>query len=96
MVRLALGTVFVAFAWHFAMPSVAIGTWLFLAAARLLSSRLPLVPNKELVFASFAILLMGSGKDVTELLALMAAFTLLVHVALIASFSLYELSRKLG
>lgn len=91
MVRLACGTAFVAVAWHFAMPSVAVGTWLFLAAARLLVSRLPLVPNKELMFASFAIVLLGSGAAVTELLALVAALTLLVHVALIAAFSIHAL-----
>lgn len=95
-VRLASGTVFVAVAWHFAMPGVAIGTWFFLAAARLLASRLPLVPNKELVFASFAILLIGPGQALTELLALFAALTLLVHVTLIGGLSLHALTRKPG
>ncbi len=95
MLRLVTGTFFVALAWHFALPEVALGTWIFLAAVRMLASRLPAVPNKELVSFSFAVLLLGSGKAVTELLALFAALTLLVHVALIAAFSLYALIRKL-
>lgn len=93
-IRLLGGALFVALAWHWALPGVAIGTWLFLAAARLLASRLPLVPNKELVFASFAIVLIGPGQEVTELLALFAAFTLLAHVALIGGFSLHGLLRR--
>lgn len=92
--RLLSGAVFVAFAWHWALPGVAFGTWFFLAAARLLASRLPLVPNKELVFASFAIVLIGPGQEVTELLALFAALTLLAHVALIGGFSLRGLLRR--
>ena len=43
------------------MPSVAIGMWLFLSAGRMLVSRLPLLPNKDLLFANFAILLIGAG-----------------------------------
>ena len=85
-----------AIAWHLAMPEVAIGTRLFIASARMFSSRLPLVPNKELVFASFAIVLIGSGHAVSELLALFAALALLAHVAMIAGFSLHALLRKRG
>ncbi|MEI9850372.1 MAG: hypothetical protein WDN24_05315 [Sphingomonas sp.] len=92
--RLAFVNLFLVMAWHFAMPGVPIGTWLFLSAVRLLSSRLPLVPNKELVFASFAMLLLGEGAALSELMAVIAAMTLLVHVALIAAFSLYGLRRK--
>jgi hypothetical protein len=92
--RLICGAVFVAFAWHWALPGVAMGTWFILAAARLLASRLPLVPNKELVFASFAILLIGPGNALSELLAVFAALTLLAHVALIIGFSIHSLTRK--
>jgi hypothetical protein len=90
MVRLMCGTFFVALAWHFALPAVALGTWLFLAAVRMLSSRLPLVPNKELVFASTALVLLGGNADsVDKLLALFAGLTLLAHVTLIGGFSVY-------
>lgn len=96
MVRLSVVTLSVAFAWHFAIPGVAMGTWIFLAALRMLASRLPFVPNKELIFASFAIVLIGSGDDVTELLALVAGLTLAVHVVLIAGFALHSLYRKVA
>jgi hypothetical protein len=86
MARLTLGTLTLALAWHFALPQVSVGTWLFLAAGRMLVSRLPLLPNKELVFATFAVALIGSGHSLSDLMALIAALTLLVHIVLIAGF----------
>ncbi len=92
--RLISGSVLIAFAWHFALPDVSIGMWLFLAAGRLLVSRLPLVPNKDLLFANFAILLIGQGETLSGLMAFTAALTLLVHVVLIMLFSLYGLAKR--
>ncbi|KQN24785.1 hypothetical protein ASE86_00315 [Sphingomonas sp. Leaf33] len=89
--RLAFGSLMIAVAWAFAMPDVTLGMWLFLAAARLLVSRLPLVPNKDLLFANFAILLIGQGAALSDLMAFTAALTLAVHVALIGVFALYGL-----
>ncbi|MDF7776697.1 hypothetical protein P1X14_15675 [Sphingomonas sp. AOB5] len=96
MARLSTVTLTLALAWHYAMPAVPVGTWLFLAAGRMLVSRVPLLPQKELVFASVAILLIGSGEALTELMALMAALALLTHVALIAVFSAQSAAKKLG
>lgn len=93
-VRILLGSILVALAWHFAMPDVSLGMWLILAAARLLVSRLPFVPNKDLLFANFAIILIGQGQALSELLAFTAALTLLVHMALIAAFALLGLVTK--
>jgi hypothetical protein len=91
--RVISGSVFIAFAWHFALPSVSIGMWLILAAARLLVSRLPLVPNKDLLFANIAIILIGQNAALSELMAMTAALVLLVHIVWIGSFSLYGLLR---
>jgi hypothetical protein len=85
--RLLCGSVLIALAWHFALPGVGLVMWLFLAAARLLVSRLPLVPNKDLLFANFAILLIGQGQAVSELVAVTAGLTLLVHAALAVGFA---------
>jgi len=49
------------------------------------------VPNKELLFANFAILVIGQGQALSELMALIAALTLCVHVALIVGFSVHAL-----
>ncbi len=89
--RIAVSSISLAFAWHYAMPAVPIGTWLFLSAGRLLVSRLPLVPNKDLLFANFAILLIGRDQALSEMIAFTAALTLLVHVIMIGMFGLGDL-----
>lgn len=86
--RLAASSLLVALAWHFAMPDVSIGMWLFLSAARLLVGRLPLIPNKDLLFASFAILLIGQDRALTEMIAFVSALTLAVHVVLVVAFAI--------
>lgn len=86
--RLLTSTVLLAFAWHFAMPSVPMGMWLLLSAGRLLVSRLPLLPNKDLVFASAAILVVGQDQALTEMIAFTAALTLLVHAGLMVIFTI--------
>jgi hypothetical protein len=92
--RLVGGSLFIAIAWHFAMPSIALGTWILLAAARMLVSRLPFVPAKDVLFANFAILLIGQGQAMSDMLAFVAALTLLAHVVLIAGFALLGLVKK--
>jgi hypothetical protein len=89
--RLILGALFLAAAWALAMPGVAIGTWLFLSAGRMLFSRLPLLPNKDLLFANFAILMIGEDQALSALIAFTAAAVLLVHVLLIAGFGVHHL-----
>ena len=85
--RIAVSSVLLAMAWHFAMPDVSLSMWLFLSAGRLLVSRLPLVPNKDLLFASFAILLIGQDQALSEMIAFVGALTLVMHVALMLAFA---------
>ncbi|MFM9829375.1 MAG: hypothetical protein ACKVOB_11625 [Sphingomonas sp.] len=92
--RIVLATGALALAWHFAMPGVSVGMWLVLSAARLLTSRLPLVPNKDLLFANFAILLIGQGQALTNLMAFTAALTLAVHAVLIGVYGAYALTKE--
>lgn len=93
--RLCFGSVMIALAWHWALPDVSIAMWLFLAAGRLLVSRLPLLPNKDLLFANFAIVLIGQGEALSELIAFTAALTLLAHVVFIAGVGVNTLKDKL-
>lgn len=92
--RLVSGLVFVAVAWHFVMPEVSVGIWVLLSAARLLVTRLPVVPNKDLLFATFAIMVIGRGEALSELIAFTGALTLLVHVLLIAGMAANAVLRK--
>ncbi len=92
--RIISGSVMLAFAWYFALPAVSVGMWLILVAGRLLVSRLPFLPQKETVFAAFAIMMIGRGDAISELLAFTAALSLLLHALLIGCFSLYSVLRK--
>ena len=83
-----LRQVLIASAWYFALPTVSSAIWLILAAARMLVWRLPLVRNKELVFANFAIMLIGQDDLLSGMIAFTAALTLLVHMVLLGSFSI--------
>lgn len=93
LVRLVAGTLFVAATWATALPGVALGIWLLLAAGRLLVTRLPFVPNKDLLFANFAILLIGRNGPLVATIAFTAALTLVVHVAVMAWFGLRAITR---
>ena len=54
--------------WHLAMPAVALSWWLLLATMRMLLSRLPFVPNKDIVFAGIAVLLVGHDLEIAALM----------------------------
>lgn len=92
--RLILGALLLAGAWALALPSVTLGTWVFLSAGRLLFSRLPLLPNKDLLFANFAILVIGQDQALSELIAFTAASVLLLHVLLITMFGIHALMTR--
>ncbi len=81
---------FLARAWHFTPPAVSIGRWMFPSAGRLLFSRLPLLPHKDLLFANFAILFVGQKENLPGLIAFSAAPVLTVHIILIVAFSLHR------
>ncbi len=91
--RQAASSLLIALAWHFALPGVGIGTWLVLAAARAMVSRLPF-PNKELLFASFATALIGQSTELSGVVAFTAALTLAVHLALMLGFGVEALLRR--
>jgi len=65
--------------------------WLFLATLRMLVSRLPLVPNKDLLFAGVAVVALGHERDIGELMALMAALILTSHVLLGTALAVRDL-----
>jgi hypothetical protein len=95
--RQAAATLLLALTWALGVGGVPAGLWLVLAGARLLVQRLPFLPNKDLLFANLAVLLLGqagAGGAVAELVAFAAALTLAVHVALTAGFALAALAAR--
>jgi hypothetical protein len=80
LLRIVGGTVLSATMWHILVPSVALASWVMLATLRLLVSRLPLIPNKELVFAGLALFLIGRNAAAADAMALMAGLFLATHL----------------
>ena len=80
LARIAVILIASAVMWHAVLPAVAITLWLVLATLRMLLSRLPLLPNKDVVFAGLTVLLLGKGADVAALMAMMALLLLITHV----------------
>ncbi len=74
--------------WHWVLPTVAVSLWLVLATLRMLVSRLPLVPNKDVVFAGLVVYLLGKETQVADMLTMMAGLVLLAHLAVGATFAL--------
>lgn len=94
-VRVVLVTVLSAALWHMVLPDVEIGWWLLLVTIRQLVSRLPFVPNKDVVFAGIAVLALGSDVAMAELMALMAGLVLATHVLVGLSFALADLFTRM-
>jgi len=88
--RVAVTALLPALLWHLALPQVAFGWWILLAAIRLLLSRLPLLPNKDLVFAGVAILLIGRAIPIEDLMTMMASLILATHLIVGAGLVLAE------
>jgi len=91
LARIALTTFLNALLWHLVLPGVPLTWWLFLATLRMLVSRLPLVPNKDLLFAGVAVVALGHERDIGELMALMAALILTSHVLLGTALAVRDL-----
>jgi hypothetical protein len=62
-----------------ALPEIPVMVWVLLQTLRLLVSRLPLIPNKDLLFASVLTLLAGHGSAVAALISMTAMAVLALH-----------------
>jgi hypothetical protein len=65
-----------------------------LAAVRQLLSRLPLLPNKDLVFAGVAMFLIGRSVAIHDLMTMMASLILATHLVVGAGLVLAEFARE--
>ena len=82
LARIAVMMGLTALMWHLALPTVALSWWLLLVTMRMLISRLPLVPNKDIVFAGVAAVVVGRDVGIADLMAMMASLILATHVIL--------------
>lgn len=91
VVRIILFITLSAVMWHLVLPQVPLGLWLVLATLRMLVSRLPLLPNKDLVFAGIAVFLLGHDVEIAALMTMMAAIFLASNIVVGVVFGLVGL-----
>lgn len=82
MARIVVSNGLNALCWHLALPDVGLEWWLLLSAMRLLISRLPFIPNKDVVFAGLAVFLIGHDAEIGTLMTMMATLILATHMVL--------------
>ncbi|WP_340266039.1 hypothetical protein [Sphingobium mellinum] len=80
--------------WHLLLPVVALSWWILLGTLRQLISRLPFLPNKDVVFAGIAALLIGRNSEIVAAMALMASLTLAAHLLLGIGLGASELLKE--
>ena len=91
LLRIVATTVFAAALWAVALPAAPLAWWLVLATLRLLVSRLPLLPNKDIVFAGLVAFTVGQASNVAAMLMMIAALWLVTHLLLGAALTAVEL-----
>ncbi|MFM7029330.1 MAG: hypothetical protein ACKOXK_11740 [Chakrabartia sp.] len=82
LARIAVGLAVLALAWSLLLPGLAFSWLLLLAMLRMLVSRLPLLPNKDIVFAALTMLLLGANGGVGTATTQIAVITLAGHIAI--------------
>ena len=87
--RAAVSILMTGLLWQLALPGVALLTWVVLSALKLLVSRLPLISQKDVVFAGVSVALLGKGTDAAALIALMATLSIAADVLIGIGASLF-------
>lgn len=93
IVRIVANILLAALLWHMLLPAVAMSWWFLLATVRQLLSRLPLLPNKDLLFAGVAAFLVGRDIEVAGVMAMIASITLLMHLAVGGVLAAFDVAR---
>lgn len=92
--RIVATTLLAAVMWHLLLPGVAQSWWLLLGTLRQLLSRLPFLPNKDIVFAGMAAFLVGSDQEIVAAMTLMATLIVSAHLIVGAMLGVSELARE--
>lgn len=94
MLRIVATTVLAAMMWHLLLPGIALSWWILLGTLRQLVSRLPFLPNKDVVFAGMAAFLIGRDSEIVSAMALMASLILAAHLLVGMAVGATELLRE--
>ena len=87
-------TVMFGLLWAMVMPGVSLGWWLLLSAARQFVTRLPFLPNKDLVFAGLAAGMLRDVPNIADTVALVAGVVFAGQVVIGAALAIADLARE--
>ena len=80
--------------WAMVMPGVSLGWWLLLSAARQFVTRLPFLPNKDLVFAGLAAGMLHDVPNIAGTVAVVAGVLFAGQVVIGAALAVTDLVRE--
>lgn len=83
-----------AYMWYCLMPGIDLIWLLLLTTMRLLLSRLPFLPNKDLAFAGLAAFFVGNDSLLVAAMALMASISLAAHIMVGMTLGAVELFKE--
>jgi hypothetical protein len=91
--RVLANIVLLSLCWHLLLPSAPLASWLMLAAARMVVSRLPLVPNKEIAAAAVAVAMLPGTPEVAGVIAATGVLITLAHAAVWIGQAAFDVAR---
>lgn len=92
--RLVIKTGLTALTWAMILPEAPLSSWLLLSTVRLLLSRLPFLPNKDIAFAGVTALLVGAQVKTGVMIAMLSMLTISLHVVLFILLLLFDLATR--
>lgn len=92
--RIVTALLLTSFAWFCLLPGIGLAWLLLLSTMRMLLSRLPFLPNKDLTFAALTAFVIGNDNVVVPAMALMASLFLAAHLVVGAVLGASELLKE--
>jgi hypothetical protein len=80
--------------WHLLLPDVSVIYWLLLATMRQLLSRLPFLPNKDVIFVGLASFMVGRDTEIVTAMAVIATLFVSAHLVVGVTLGLSGLIRE--
>jgi hypothetical protein len=93
--RIGFTLLFNAILWAMLVPSISIATVVTLSTVRMMLSRVPFVPGKEVVFGGIALFLMADASALAHAVAVVATLVFLVNAVVCAATGVRGVSRSL-
>ncbi|WP_375398025.1 hypothetical protein [uncultured Sphingomonas sp.] len=87
-------TAMIGLLWSMVVPDVSAGWWLLLAAGRQFVTRLPFLPNKDVVFAGLAAGMLHGAPDIANTVALVAGVIFVGQIVIGAALAMADLARE--